>query len=169
MTRPLILLDIDGCLNRLGGPAPGFQAYKCMLSGRTVNVLLNPGHGPKLLELADETGAELVWATAWTYDANKTVGPLLALPELPVIDVHLTPEDEPPGGTWKLPAVAAFVNRRPFVWFDDDLTVLDSRWLADHPNVGPFQAIVTDEMRGITDDDIAEAAEWLHSLREVDA
>ena len=60
-------------------------------------------HGPRLLAL----GGELWWATAWMDEANDVFGPLLGLPELPVVDLpagderfrrrRLVLEDEAPG------------------------------------------------------------------------
>jgi hypothetical protein len=76
-------------------------------------VWLDPGHGDQLRRLAEETGAELAWATSWAHRANAEIGPRLGLPRLKVIEFH---DDH----GWKYPAVARYAYERPLVWFDDD-------------------------------------------------
>lgn len=158
--RPLILLDVDGVLNPWRKPGPGWQAHKCVCDGRTFDVLLNPQHGPALVKLAEETGAELVWATTWEHDANRSIGPLIGLPELPVIEVSKG-ELEPVGCCSKSPAVAAHVNSRPFVWFDDDLNGEDSRFFSEHDGVGEYRLIEVSPIHGLTDTHLQTAARWL--------
>src|ERR1044072_3929726 len=129
----LILLDVDGVLAPFGRPGPQWQAHRLTGQGETYNVLLNPEHGPVLLELAETVGADLVWATMWSHDANAHIAPLLGLPQLPVIDMREAVE---PGDDYrvhrKTPMVAEFVQGRPFVWFDDELTRGDKVWLKAH-------------------------------------
>lgn len=77
---PLLYLDIDGVLNPLS-PDP-VQFTEHTIDALTVN--LSPEHGAWLKELAE--CYELVWATTWEHHANEHVGPLLGLPELPVVE-----------------------------------------------------------------------------------
>lgn len=161
--RPLILLDVDGVLNPFRRPSPDWFKTKCSVDGRSYNVILHPGHGAKLLDLAAATGAELVWATTWEHDANTEIGPKIGLPELPVIDVdrdhqHLHLRDLV---RHKTPHVADWVKGRPFVWFDDYLTHRDEEYLLAHEGVGDFLIIHVDDGLGITDDDLTEARAWL--------
>jgi hypothetical protein len=120
--RPLLLLDVDGVLNPLAArPPPGFTALQ--IDG--YEVAISARHRMWLQELV--LSFELVWATTWEGAANESVGPLLGLPELPVV----TFEGERIGETWKLGAVRAFVGDRPLVWIDDELFA-DARDWADH-------------------------------------
>lgn len=137
MTRPLLLLDVDGPLNPFDAPPhrrpAGYQTHRLSPSGwtgrRPLRVWLNPSHGPALLALP----ADLVWCTTWEHDANRMIGPRIGLPELPVIE---WPPDRGPGqhGTpsvhWKTRTVIEYAAGRPFVWVDDEVTAADREYVA---------------------------------------
>src|ERR1044072_9566882 len=59
----LILLDVGGVLAPFGRPGPQWQGHRLTCQGETYNVLLNPEHGPGLLELAVRGRAGPGWAT----------------------------------------------------------------------------------------------------------
>ncbi|WP_066370071.1 HAD domain-containing protein [Herbidospora mongoliensis] len=161
--RPLILVDVDGVLNPFRRPGTAWQSHTCTAAGVAFALWLNPDHGPRLLALARETGADLVWATTWEHDANAGIGPIIGLPELPVIEVHKGRGLEDPGCCWKIPSVAEYVNRRPFVWFDDGLGRIDRLWLEAHPNVDRFRLLHIGGNRGIRDAHFRQARDWLTS------
>ncbi|MEV4574347.1 HAD domain-containing protein [Nonomuraea jabiensis] len=164
--RPLILLDVDGVLNPWHRQGPDWLSVTAVCDGVAYPVVLNPEHGPLLLQLAHETGAELVWATTWAEHANREIGPLVGLPELPVIPVNTgtkAPHVHP-----KTPPVAAYVNRRPFVWFDDDLERADRQYLKRHENVDRFRIIDVGPRKGLRELHVEQAAAWLTSLHEED-
>ncbi|MEV7013459.1 hypothetical protein AB0N02_43705, partial [Streptosporangium sp. NPDC051022] len=50
--RPLLLIDVDGVLNAFRRPGPEWFKTKCTADGITYNMILNPTHGPKLLNVA---------------------------------------------------------------------------------------------------------------------
>lgn len=117
--RPLLLLDFDGPLNphRADGVPPGYERHEITEGAKTWRVLLNPAHGVELNALADTF--DLVWASSWEHGANRLLGPLLGLPELPTI---LWPDRTPVRrGSWKAPYVADWVGDRPFAWVDDEV------------------------------------------------
>src|SRR5690606_25793675 len=161
--RPLVLLDVDGVLIALAlQPGPAWERHTCHSCNGNYRVRHNPAHRPTLLKLAEETGAELVWATTWCDDANREIGPKIGLPELPVIDV-LSGKDEP----WvnaKVPPVADYVNGRPFVWLDDDLNDDDHAYLRRHEGVGEFLIVDVAPRSGLSAYHVQQAADWLASL-----
>lgn len=114
-----MLLDVDGPLNphRAEGVPAGYERHVVTEGTKTWRLLLNRQHGVELNALA---GAfDLVWASSWEHGANRLLGPLLGLPELPTI---LWP-DRPRvhRGSWKTPYVADWVGDRPFAWVDDEI------------------------------------------------
>jgi hypothetical protein len=60
---PLILVDVDGVLNPDKPGAGGYRRQWVFPMGVAHRLLLDPGHGRMLSELAEAAGAELVWAS----------------------------------------------------------------------------------------------------------
>ena len=138
VSKGLLLLDVDGPLNPYRARRPaGYVTYRETPSGRWLRggfprrgyrVRLHPGHGALLRSLADETGLELVWATAWEHAANDRVAPAIGLDPLPVIefgDADAERDDRGRlfwrvGGGWKWPSVVAYAAGRPLAWLDDE-------------------------------------------------
>lgn len=117
--RPLLLLDVDGVLNPLANrPPPGFRLQR--IDG--YEVALSAQHQRWLSELAQSF--DLAWATTWEQSANESIGPLLGLPEIPVVRFV----GERAGDTWKLETVRRFVGDRPLVWIDDELFLDAYEW-----------------------------------------
>ncbi|MFC4012754.1 HAD domain-containing protein [Nonomuraea purpurea] len=158
--KPLLLLDVDGVLNPMGRPTPGFRRYNCTIGAVVYTVHLNPRHGRRLLDLAISTGSELVWATTWEHHANEWIAPRIGLPPLPVIPLSPDPPSEF-GEMFKTPHVAAFAGRRPFVWFDDQVWAEDEEYLRVHQGLTDFLLIHVDPARGLTSRHLGMAHEWL--------
>ncbi|MFI7706643.1 HAD domain-containing protein [Nonomuraea sp. NPDC049480] len=158
--KPLLLLDVDGVLNPMGRPTPDYRRYRCTIAGEVYTVHLNPRHGRRLLELAEATGAELVWATTWEHHANDWIAPRIGLPSLPVIPVSTDVLSER-GEMFKTPHVAAYAGRRPFVWFDDQVWAEDEEYLRVHQGLDDFLLVHVDPTRGLTSHHLGMAHEWL--------
>lgn len=111
--RPILLVDVDGVLNPWEAEScpDGYAEFEFFPGER---VLLSPAHGVLLTSLA--AAYELVWATAWEHRANQFICPVLALPDLPVIEFPLEGRDLL---FRKLPAVQEAVGDRPCAWIDD--------------------------------------------------
>jgi len=155
--RPLLLVDVDGVLNPwLAVECPaGFREYSFFPGER---VRLSEGHGALLRELADSF--ELVWATAWEHRANRLVCPVIALPELPVIEFPLSGTDF---GFRKLPAVIESVGDRPCAWIDDEHHPEHYHWARDRGV--PTLIVDIDPAVGLTAPVAADLAEWAANLR----
>jgi hypothetical protein len=107
VTRPLLLVDVDGvlCPNFIGAPLPGFDR----LDTGAVDVWLSKQHGRWLNYLA--TWFDLVWTTTWEQDAAEILAPALNLPlDMPVIEFTSGAANR----TWKLTDIEEFVGDRPF-------------------------------------------------------
>jgi hypothetical protein len=137
---PLVLVDVDGVLNPAASHAAGYARHWVFPCGVAHRLLLNPQHGPMLAELAEVTGAELVWASYWKARANTWIAPRVGLPSLRFVPIptrwgsgwRLQARQAP--GRWKACAVAAWVGQRPFVWLEDDASVAGC--LGEEPGLG---------------------------------
>jgi HAD domain in Swiss Army Knife RNA repair proteins len=155
--RPVLLVDVDGVLNPWHAercPA-GYSEYDFFPGER---VLLSPGHGELLTSLA--SAYELVWATAWEHRANKLICPVLAMPELPVIEFPLSGRDV---DFRKLPAVIDAIGERPCAWIDDAHQPDHYTWARER--AVPTLLIDIDPAVGLTSGVIATLADWAAGLR----
>jgi hypothetical protein len=154
--RPVLLVDVDGVLNPWLAEdcPPGFGEYDFFPGER---VLLSPGHGELLLSLAQ--AYELVWATAWEHRANRLICPVLALPELPVIEFPLSGRDL---YFRKLPSVIEAVGDRPCAWIDDEHRPDHHTWAASRGV--PTLIVDIDPAEGLTSDVVAQLADWAAAL-----
>ncbi|NUW37724.1 hypothetical protein HTZ77_40910 [Nonomuraea sp. SMC257] len=158
--KPLLLIDVDGVLNPFRRPDPGYRRYQCEIGGQVYTVHLNPRHGTRLLELAIATGAELAWATTWEHHANEWISPRIGLPELPVVPMGPV-LGSTAGEMFKTPHVAEYVERRPFVWFDDQVRQEDEEYLRGHRGLDDFLLVPVNPRDGLTSAHLDAARRWL--------
>jgi hypothetical protein len=124
--KPLLLLDVDGVLCPIG-PGPGEPM--CTLLVDEFPVTFSEQLPSRLANLSRRF--TLVWATAWEHDANRSLAPVLGLPELPLI--LFAGRSSRPGRTWKLAAVRRFVGDRPTAWVDDEFGLDAHAWAKRRP------------------------------------
>jgi hypothetical protein len=160
---PLLLLDIDGVLNPWAADScpPGYVEHRFRIGWRRTRLAwLRPEHGPALRDLAERTGAELVWATSWAHDANTMVGAALGLPPLPVIEFAGPHADT--GRDWKYRAVARFAYGRPLAWLDDDFDLRpDAKASFFAKRDLPTLLTPIDPAVGVTEADLTAVERWL--------
>lgn len=141
MTRPLLLLDVDGvlCPTFRQPLSPGQQLVEVDESDTVVMDAQMTGRLKRL-----GASYDLVWCTSWEERANEYIAPLYQLPALPTISF-----DTDARATWKLPAVERFVGQRPFAWIDDELQPDAHAWAAER--LVPTLLIDVDPRDGLTD------------------
>lgn len=169
MAKPLLLLDVDGPLNPYAAPPhrrpEGYQTHRPTPTGwsRPLRVWLNPAHGPMLLALADRL--ELAWATTWCDDANRIIGPLIGLPELPVIPLEQPTRTSPAGQIWKRATVEQYVGDRAFAWLDDDFETDDLLWAKERTAARHATLLLhINPAVGIAQEDVDQVAAWSAAL-----
>jgi hypothetical protein len=182
MTRPTLLIDIDGPLNpwaakphrrpegygthRLNPVDVKGEKWTTAHKGKSLRVWLNESHGPALLKLGETF--DLVWASTWGPEANRLIGPVLGLPELEYVNFWAV-SDRPhspervDGVYWKTPLIADWAAGRPFAWIDDEVREEDRAYLADCPG-GPTLLHHVSPRLGLLEPDFAVLAAWADSL-----
>jgi hypothetical protein len=161
---PLVLVDVDGVLNPSRSQVPGYRQQWVFPGGLARRLLLNPSHGPMLSDLAEVTGAELVWATYWRNRANTWIAPRVGLPPLRFVSIprRWRPPTGSSLGIWKAGHVAAWVGLTPFVWFEDDASAVSH--IALWQGLGRHLVVKVDPAIGLTDSHVQRARTWLDDL-----
>lgn len=150
MTKPLLLLDVDGVLSPLTDAPLAAYTYETHYvpergpegaqTGPVWRMQFTRSHGTELRDLSRLF--DIVWATAWGHDADRVFAPILGLPQLPVVtwpgNGHdLAATRRPRGaGSWKTPHLLAWLDTqhpgRPWVWVDDGIRPADTEKVAHH-------------------------------------
>jgi hypothetical protein len=166
---PLLLLDVDGVLCPFSGEIPntarvgpdGYRRVDLDPDGGSPDAFLwiSEANGERLRRL--DAVFEIVWATGWAHDANRVIGPLHALDELPVVELEAA-FDAP---TWKLSSVAAYVgDTRPCAWIDDDLGEDAYEWAERRS--GPTLLVRTEPHLGLTEESTQLCLDFAARLKE---
>ena len=163
--KPILAVDVDGVLNacHAGPPAEGWQDARV----RGFRIRYNPAHGPRLLAIAEEAGAELTWCTTWEELANQYIRHLVGLPVLPFVPMEpgragLKFSEYRSVGVTKAGAMRAYAGDRPFCWLDDEPDAASE--LRDCPV--PHLVIEVDTWTGLQDKHFERARAWLAALGE---
>ncbi len=165
--RPILFLDVDGPLNPYAAKPTqrpeGYETHRFFegthdWGKRGLRVWLNPEHGKQLLALP----FDLVWGTTWQDMANEHVGPVLGLPELPVVHFGLSE-------TKKIPALVRYAAGRPFAWVDDEIDDWDHEYATKVHTApfllrAPFLLHQVDPSRGLVEADFCVLREWAANL-----
>lgn len=159
--RPLLFLDVDGPLNVFRA-YPAGQRYRAPVrseftSWQRWELTLDRRHPEMLARLAAEF--DICWATAWERCANGSVGHLVGLPELPVVewgdDKFTGRWGSAPGLHWKTVRLLEYAQGRRFLWLDDECGDADSEYFAAHGADGV--ALAVDSCAGITEGHVEAA------------
>ena len=153
MSRPLLLLDVDGVLNAFGGDAEDLAAWTEWSAGWATSdgtawpITFAPEVVARLSSWHEEGRLELQWLTTWGHDANGELRELLGLPHLDVAGTYQDEDDEGAaaasaavshaavapsapdplsGRWWKYDVVRRMLAADPdrlLIWVDDELAV----------------------------------------------
>ncbi|MFE6714576.1 HAD domain-containing protein [Streptomyces sp. NPDC057695] len=169
MTKPLLLIDVDGPLNPYAAQRErrpeGYTTHRMRPDGwfetKPLRVWLNSAHGEELLALAE--AYEPVWATTWKDEANHWIGPHLGLPALPFIDWPVMHGRAPRGTFWKTQYILEYAAGRPFAWVDDDITRYD-REFVEQNHLAAALLLHVDPRFGLLRPDFDALADWATAL-----
>jgi hypothetical protein len=153
VTRPVLMVDVDGVVSLFGFPA-GKPPDGQLTSVDGHLHLISATAGPLLRELSD--AFELVWCTGWEDRANDHLPYLLGLPgPLPHLSFARNPGRA--HGHWKLDAIEAYAGPlRPLAWIDDAFDEECHRWARLRARHTPTLLVPTDPAVGITTQHVAE-------------
>ncbi|MFC8447615.1 hypothetical protein [Kitasatospora sp. NPDC057223] len=174
MTRPLLLIDIDGPLNPYAAkptrrPA-GYTTHRMTPDSWTarhggrakpLRVWLNHDHGAQLQALP----YDLVWCTTWMAEANEWIAPHLGLPKLPHVPLPELWAKRSDGTYFKTWDVVRWAQGRPFAWIDDEIGAADREYVAGVHDA-PALLHHVDPRIGLTSADFATLAKWAGELKE---
>ncbi|GAA2455298.1 hypothetical protein GCM10010191_88020 [Actinomadura vinacea] len=158
--KPLLYLDVDGVLNPLS-PSEPERFVQHSIGDLTVR--LSSEHGAWLRELADHY--ELIWATTWEHHANEHLGPLLGLPDLPVVEfsTYRRQRGDPRFRiiqlleTHKWAPILRHADGRSFAWIDDVIPMRIKRQAWPYRGI---KLVHVDSREGITRRHLDDLLAW---------
>ncbi len=182
MTKPILLLDIDGVLNLL----PKRWGYKPIqvepVSRPHRRERIRPGDDGvhyvvniplDVVDLVEQLATEfdIKWFTMWNYDAPDCFAPVAGLPHFEhyYVDWNMGREILKGQGytlqetkeIWvaKTPFIPGYIGTTPFVWIDDDTTPTDTDYLFER-GLTDFRIITVEPNLGLTQDTVNTALAW---------
>lgn len=158
LTRPLLLVDVDGVISLYGAaPAASDGLLGTLVDG--VPHLLSRGAAAVLRALM--RAFDCAWCTGWEERADEHLPRLLDLPRgwphvrfstTPALDAH-----------WKLAGIDNFAGPdRPLAWIDDAHDAGCHDWAATRP--GPTLLVATEPAVGLTPAHGETLLRWAASL-----
>ena len=170
LSKPLLMVDIDGVISLFGGWEQGGSASRASVSDNrplggsfhsidgTLHFLSSTA-AAHLLELS--ALFELVWASGWEERANEHLPHLLGLPPaLPFL--HFERQVGRANAHWKLDAIDAYAGQRPLAWIDDAFNAACHEWA--QAREARTLLVQTAPERGLTAHETRQLAQWAEAL-----
>jgi hypothetical protein len=159
MSRPLLLIDVDGVISLFGAnETTHAEVVTTLVDG--IPHLLSRRAATALNGLA---GAfEPVWCTGWEERADEHLPALLGLPRgWP----HIRFPDRPEfAAHWKLAGIDAYAGEdRPLAWVDDAHDPACEDWARSRS--APTLLVSTEPGTGLTEEHAAQLRRWAAQLR----
>jgi hypothetical protein len=159
MSKPLLLVDIDGVISLYGfeqnrPPAGKFE----WVDG--IAHFLSLSAGEHLRQLSSIY--ELAWCSGWEEKANEYLPVALDLPT-PLPYVRFEPVARLVEAHWKLAGIEMFAGpQRPLAWVDDAHDERCRFWARARP--GPTLLVETEPSVGLTERHVASLVGWAQDL-----
>lgn len=172
MTKPFLLMDVDGVLNCVGSKLVEFEdEFQKEWRMRLLMIQIPVGTKDRLHRLAEVF--EMHWATMWEDSANIDLHPYLGFVDpWPFIEWDSHQKQLLRAGllmeeSWKLLDIKRYVGEdQPFAWVDDDIQEDARVWVAQRP--GPSLLLQTNEDMGLTEVHVSLLLEFAEGLNEND-
>lgn len=159
VTRPILLIDVDGVISLFGfdHAAPPAGRYQ-LVDG--ITHFVSEAAGRHLRRLAGSF--ELAWCSGWEEKANDYLPLALGLAG-PLPHVEFERGTRPPQAHWKLGAIDRHVEAsRPLAWIDDAHDEGCASWAAARP--APTLLVTTDPAVGLTARETDRLLDWAETL-----
>jgi HAD domain in Swiss Army Knife RNA repair proteins len=161
VSRPLLMVDIDGVISLFGGSAhvergPAAGSFHSI---EGIPHFLSATAATHLLALVSHF--ELVWASGWEEKANEHLPHLLGLPPaLPYLRFERSVGRS--NAHWKLDAIGAYAGGRPLAWIDDAFNETCHAWASERAH--PTLLVQTDPELGLTEREAQRLEAWAREL-----
>jgi HAD domain in Swiss Army Knife RNA repair proteins len=161
VSRPLLMVDIDGVISLFGGSA---HAERGPVAGSFHSIegiphFLSATAATHLLALVSHF--ELVWASGWEEKANEHLPHLLGLPPaLPYLRFSRSVGRS--NAHWKLDAIGAYAAGRPLAWIDDAFNPACHAWASARAH--PTLLVQTDPELGLMEREAQRLEAWAREL-----
>lgn len=157
MTKPLLLLDVDGVLCPFGLDCdPEGFTYHPIHDDMGLGVWVSEANADRIHRLMDSF--EVHWCTGWQNDANKFISPLHGLPDLPVCPINRYDRSV----HWKWSAIQDYVGDRPYAFVDDDIHPQTAKEMEQQ--TVPCLWVPVKYNVGLTDKHVEQLEAWAASL-----
>jgi hypothetical protein len=158
LMRPVIYLDVDGCVN---ADRPRAMRAEWPDTLDLSDALTSLHVSPEMLTMLCEIG-DVRWLTTWGDMANRFIAEPVLGTSFPVV---AEPSPHRPEEEWKLQRLSAYVAHewRPFIWIDDVATYTEDAadWSSKVNASGiPNVRLTPDPFYGISRYQISRMQRW---------
>lgn len=167
VSKPLLMVDIDGVISLFGAPTPALSRDGDEALGGSFHSIEGIPHflsttaATHLLELS--SCFELVWASGWEEKANEYLPHLLGLPgSLPFLTFERSVGRS--NAHWKLDAIGTYAGGRPLAWIDDAFNPACHEWAQARSH--PTLLVQTDPHVGLTQLEARQLEAWAQALQK---
>jgi HAD domain in Swiss Army Knife RNA repair proteins len=164
VSRPLLMVDIDGVISLFGARLPGVggtpRSSGSFHSIEGIPHFLSSIAAGHLLSLSSVY--EIVWASGWEEKAEEYLPRLLGLP-LGLPFLRFPRAVGRANAHWKLETIDTYAQGRPLAWIDDALNDACRRWAQER--AAPTLLVQTLPEAGLTESEARRLTGWAAELQ----